>query len=208
MKANKRGRPRTFDKEQALEKAMGVFYEKGFEGASLDDLTAAMGINRPSLYAAFGNKEALFEEVLKCYTQPNLDHVRQVLFEAPTAKEAFQRILEMMVEVLSSARDNKAQMKGCLVTNSTVLACRESTQDLTSSLKSIHEAQQGLFYERLKRGAEAGEFSQTEDLHALAQYLNGVILGMGVLARAQQSEEVLQNIAKTAIRAIPDHPQH
>lgn len=203
MKTNKRGRPRAFDKEQALEKAMGVFYEKGFEGASLDDLTAAMGINRPSLYAAFGNKEALFEEVLKCYTQPNFAYIREVLFEAPTAKAGFQAILNLMVEVLSSARDQQKQMKGCLVTNSTVLACRESNQDLSSSLKSIHEAQQALFYERLQVGAEAAEFSASEDLQALAHYLNGVILGMGVLARAQQSEAVLKNIAKTAIKAIP-----
>src|SRR5687768_2471443 len=83
------GRPRAFDEQAALEAALGVFWRKGYEGASLSDLTEAMGINRPSLYAAFGNKEALFRRVLERYAQGPACYVREAA-EAPTARGVFE----------------------------------------------------------------------------------------------------------------------
>src|SRR6266550_5425162 len=86
------GRPRAFDVDQALDQALKVFWRKGYEGASLPDLTRAMGINRPSLYAAFGNKQSLFCQALKRYHERQRDFFRQAL-DAPTACEVARRIL-------------------------------------------------------------------------------------------------------------------
>src|SRR5215217_5127451 len=95
-----RGRPRAFDADKALDRAMTVFWRKGYEGASLPDLTKAMGINRPSLYAAFGNKEALFRKVLDRYAAGPAAYVREAL-NAPTAREAAERLLRGAIDLQS-----------------------------------------------------------------------------------------------------------
>src|SRR5438105_9537774 len=95
-----RGRPRAFDIDKALDRALKVFWRKGYEGASLDDLTGAMGINRPSMYAAFGNKEALFRKALARYEEAEARYVREALNE-PTAGRVAQRLLRRAADALS-----------------------------------------------------------------------------------------------------------
>src|SRR5688500_18771243 len=95
-----RGRPRAFDENKALDAALDVFWRKGYEGASLSDLTDTMGINRPSLYAAFGNKEALFRKVLERYAQGPACYVRTAV-EAPTARAVFERLLAGAIDLLT-----------------------------------------------------------------------------------------------------------
>src|ERR1051325_3475900 len=104
-----RGRPRQFDTEKALDRALTVFWQKGYEGASLLDLTRAMGINRPSLYAAFGNKEALFRKALDRYAEGQAAYIRAAL-EAPTARAVAERLLHGTVELLTDPRNPR----GCL----------------------------------------------------------------------------------------------
>src|SRR6187431_1625810 len=93
------GRPREFDVDEALDRAMGVFWRKGYEGASLPELTAAMGINRPSLYAAFGNKESLFKKALGRYVEGPASHVRAAL-AAPTARKVAEGVLYGSVDLI------------------------------------------------------------------------------------------------------------
>src|SRR4051794_3997112 len=99
-----KGRPRAFDPERALDRALRVFWEKGYEGASLPELTRAMGINRPSMYAAFGNKEALFRKAIDRYNEGPARHVSRA-FDEPTARRVAERLLEGTIELLTHPRN-------------------------------------------------------------------------------------------------------
>src|ERR1700716_3131988 len=94
------GRPRAFDIEKALERALRVFWQKGYEGTSLSDLTEAMGINRPSLYAAFGNKEELFRKALDCYGEGPVSYFAKAL-EEPTARQVIEKLLYSSADLMS-----------------------------------------------------------------------------------------------------------
>src|SRR5262245_63511915 len=109
-KAVPRGRPREFDTEEALDAALEVFWRKGYEGASLPDLTEAMGINRPSLYAAFGNKEELFRRVVARYIEGPGTCVREAL-ALPTARAAAAALLEATIDIVTDAKNPR----GCLL---------------------------------------------------------------------------------------------
>src|SRR5947209_5498859 len=106
----KRGRPRCFDESCALDRAMEIFWKRGYEGASLPELTRAMGINRPSLYAAFGNKEALFKRVLDRYSQGPARCVAEALSE-PTARRAVEHLLNSTIDVIAGTKTPR----GCLM---------------------------------------------------------------------------------------------
>src|SRR6266446_8126011 len=109
--AKPRGRPRSFDREQALERAMQVFWKQGYEATSIHDLTRAMGINPPSLYAAFGDKERLFMEAVERYQEQRRQSVTKVFDEAPTAKEAVHRLLREAASRLACS----GHPRGCML---------------------------------------------------------------------------------------------
>src|SRR2546423_14201853 len=115
------GRPRSFDADRALDAAVRVFWRKGYAGASLAELTRAMGINRPSLYAAFGNKEALFRRAIDRYVEGPGSHVRTAL-EQPTARRVVERLLFGGIDVIAGARTPR----GCLLVQG-ALACGQAT---------------------------------------------------------------------------------
>src|SRR5215470_17599780 len=118
------GRPREFDVDQALERALQVFWRKGYEGASLPDLTQAMGINRPSLYAAFGNKEALFRKALDRYAEGPAAYLGAALNE-PTARAIAERLLHGTSDLVTDPRNPR----GCLIVHG-ALACGEAAESV------------------------------------------------------------------------------
>src|SRR3954463_10083608 len=122
------GRPRSFDVDRALEAALAVFWRKGFEGTSLPDLTEAMGINRPSLYAAFGNKEALFRKALDRYAQGPAQYVNEAL-NAPTARQVVQQLLDGVIEMATDKRNPR----GCLMVQA-ALSCGENAECIRNEL--------------------------------------------------------------------------
>jgi AcrR family transcriptional regulator len=182
--------------DQALDQALQVFWEKGYEGTSIADLTEAMGVNPPSLYAAFGNKEKLFKKALDRY-ETRRDEIFEEAFAAPTAREAIQRLLEDTAE---RARGWDGPL-GCLMVQAAPLRRREC-----DGVRKISPGASGegcSFRKRLERGKMEGDLPKDVDLVGLARYLATVMQGMAVQAASGASRKELRAIAHTALRAWP-----
>ena len=191
------GRPRAFDMDKALDQALHVFWEKGYEGASICDLTEAMGINPPSLYAAFGNKEALFKKALDRYETVR-DQIMEEAFAVPTAREAMRRLLEGTAERLSDKRNPS----GCLLVQG-ALAGSEECEAVKRHLALRRAAGEVLIRERLKRAKREGDLPDDADPAALARFVATVMQGMAVQAAGGASSKELRQIVDTALRALP-----
>lgn len=191
------GRPRAFCVEQALDRAMDVFWRKGYEGSSLSDLTIAMGINAPSLYAAFGSKEGLFRAVLDHYDGARKDFMEKVL-SAPTAREVAAAYLKGVIE---KATDPKTP--GCLLLQSG-LSCSDNV--IPNEL-ARHRAQKELaLKERFEVAKRAGDLPKSASSAALARYIMAVCNGMLVQAAAGATEKDLRDVARMALDAWPVEP--
>jgi AcrR family transcriptional regulator len=192
------GRPRAFDMDQALDRALDVFWRKGFEGASVADLTAAMGINPPSLYAAFGNKEGLFCKAIDRYETKHAAFWNEAL-AAPTAYEAVERLLKGTAESLGDKRNPP----GCLMVHG-ALSGGEECDSVKKELALRRDANVALIRDRLKRAKREGDLPQDADPSSLARFVATVIHGMAVQAASGVSRKELERVAETALRAWPD----
>lgn len=178
-------RPRSFDRDAALEQAMTAFWERGYEQTSIADLTAAMGIAPPSLYAAFGDKRRLFEEAVAHYQDgPGMIVARGL--EEPTARGAVERMLHEAAR--EYARENHP--RGCLIVSE-------------PSLGELRAASRAGIRARIQAGADAGELPAGTDVDALAGYVGVVIGGLSARARDGASEAELRAIADQAMAAWP-----
>ena len=193
-----KGRPRTFDTEKALDLALRVFWRKGYEGTSLLDLTEAMGINRPSLYAAFGNKEELFRKALDRYVSGPAAHTREALDES-TARAVAERLLRGTAEVMSDPRNPP----GCLAVQG-ALSCGEAAESIRQELMSRRAAAEAALRERFERAKSEGDLPPGVDPADLARYVTTVTQGMAVQAAGGASCDQLQRIVDTALRAWPE----
>jgi AcrR family transcriptional regulator len=191
------GRPRAFDMDKALDQALHVFWEKGYEGASIADLTAAMGINPPSLYAAFGNKEALFRLALQRY-EANRDALFAEAFAAPSAREAMERLLFGIADTLS----DKSKPQGCLMVQA-ALSGGEACEAVKKDLARRRSAGEAMIRERLKRARKEGDLPADADPAALASFIATVTQGMSVQASGGATRKELRAIADTALKAWP-----
>jgi AcrR family transcriptional regulator len=191
------GRPRAFDADVALEKALQVFWKKGYEGASLTDLTEAMGINRPSLYAAFGNKEALFRKAMDRYTSGPGCHIAEAL-KAKTARAVAERVLAGTVDMLTCP--NTPQ--GCLLVQA-ALACGDEAEPVRRALIEKRTSGEKAIRERLERAVAEGDLPRGTNAADLARYLCTVTVGLSVQAASGAKRAELQRVAETAMRAWP-----
>jgi AcrR family transcriptional regulator len=192
-----RGRPRSFNTERALDGAVRVFWRKGYEGASLSDLTKAMGINRPSLYAAFGDKEALFRKALDRYMNSEAYYVQEALKET-TARGFAERLLLSAAERMCRS----GNPSGCLLVQG-ALASGEEAAPVRRELISRRKGGEALIRERLKRAKAEGDLPAGSDPTTLARYLATVSQGMAVQAASGASRNDLRRIAEIALRAWP-----
>ena len=188
------GRPRGFDIDSALDQALRVFWEKGFEGSSLSDLTRAMGINRPSLYAAFGNKESLFRKALDLYERDKMAYVGKALAE-PTARKVAEAMLRGAVDNLTGYGDPH----GCLGVIASVACGAEASSIREEVLERGKVAKQALV-DRLEQAKAEGDLPDHVDVEALTNYMYAIVQGMSVQAGAGASREELQRTADTVLK--------
>lgn len=191
-----RGRPRSFDRNAALARAMELFWEKGYEGTSMTGLTAAMGIASPSLYAAFGSKEALFREAIALYAATEGKELWEPVMNAPTAYEAVRGFLMETARVFTRA----AKPCGCLIVLS-ALHAGEVSETVRRELISLRAESVNELAARLQRGVDSGELPAGADLKAIASYYITVQQGMSIQARDGADRAALESIANAALAA-------
>lgn len=192
-----RGRPRSFDRSIALERAMQLFWERGYEAVSLADLTDTLGLNKPSIYAAFGSKEALFREAVALYvaTEGNATPLamRDELTTARTAVEAMLR---------NNARAYTAPGKprGCMVVHAASIGSVEA-RAVREFLGEIRQQTQQLIVKRLQRGVREGDVAAAADPLRIARFYGAVLGGLSLQARDQAPLTTLTTIIDDAMAA-------
>jgi AcrR family transcriptional regulator len=189
-----RGRPRSFDRAAALRRAMEVFWARGYEGTSMADLTAAMGINSPSLYAAFGCKEALFREALELYEAGEGGAASRSLQEAPTARAG----IEAMLRENAAGYTAPDRPPGCMIVLASAVGIPASPEIreylLESGRRSVANVKA-----RLDRGVAEGDVPPGADTRAIAAYYVTVLNGLTIQARNGASCAELQIVVGSAM---------
>lgn len=193
----RRGRPREFDEARALDRAMRLFWEHGYEATSIHALTAAMEITPPQLYAAFGNKEQLFEAAVDLYAATAGAFARAALEEGPTARQAIERLLMAAADVFT----RPDLPPGCMV----VLAATNCSSEAVDGMMRLRRLlSEDAIAERIRRGVQEGELARNVQVPDLAKFFAGVFQGMAIQARDGAKRENLEAMAQLAMKAWPD----
>ncbi|WP_322963676.1 TetR/AcrR family transcriptional regulator [Sphingomonas fuzhouensis] len=194
-----KGRPREFCTDQALASALRVFWSKGYEGASMADLTEAMGITKPSLYAAFGNKEALFHKALDLYEAEKLAYIRESL-DQPTARQVAEHLLRGALKAMTS----QWEPKGCLGVIHSV-ACGSEAESIKAAVVARRASVQAAIVARFQRAVDEGDLRADVDPEGLANLLYAVLQGMAVQAGSGVSCDQLDALVDSAMALWPSH---
>jgi AcrR family transcriptional regulator len=192
-----RGRPPAFNHEEALEKAMHVFWARGYEGASMSDLTEALGVNKPSIYGAFGSKEELFRKALQRYVQGPAAFVGASLQE-PTAYRVAESLLSNAARFLTS----KGHPPGCMVTQG-ALASGQGADIIRHELAQSRNQFVNMLQARFERARMENDLPAEADPAALARLLATLHQGMAVQAASGANEEELLGVARLALENWP-----
>ena len=191
------GRVRQFDADVALDRALEVFWARGYEGATLPELTKAMGINRPSLYAAFGNKEQLFRKALDRYQTGPMSFLTEALRE-PTARSAAEAIFSGFIHM----QRNREKARGCLIVSG-ALASGEEAETVRQELARLRQSIVAVFRKRFESAVENGDLPKGTDCATLGRYVATVLGGLAVQAASGTPEKELRLVAAMAMRAWP-----
>jgi TetR/AcrR family transcriptional regulator, copper-responsive repressor len=192
------GRPRSFDRAEALECAIAVFWEHGYDTTSIALLTRALGIGAPSLYAAFGDKRTLFLEALDRYLRTYGAFTERALAEEPNARDAVERLLREA----AAAYTGPEHPRGCLLITAATNCSPQST-DIAVHLREIRAVGARALTDKIAAAARTGELPAHTDAHALAAFYGAVIQGMSAQARDGATRADLEQIAEVALRAWP-----
>jgi AcrR family transcriptional regulator len=192
-----KGRPREFDMEQALDAAMFLFWRHGYEGTSMSALAEAMGINMPSVYAAFGDKPSLFAKALDRYLQRPASYLPNAL-KAPTAREATERLFAGAVNMVM----HPSHPDGCLLVQG-ALASGPDVDSIKQRLSQGRASAENAVRLRFQRAIEEGDLTPDADPARLARYVITIVWGMSVQAAGGATRSQLKDIAKMALQSWP-----
>jgi AcrR family transcriptional regulator len=191
----KRGRPRTFDRAAALETATRLFWTRGYDAVSIADLTGALGIGTPSLYAAFGDKRTLFFEAV--------DHFQDAYGIALGGEQSAREAVHQLLRDAAAAYTDPHLPPGCMVVSGAVNTAAESA-DIGAALAKRRKDLQLAITRRIRQAVRTGELPQDTDVTGLAGFFTATVQGMSQRARDGASRRELQAVAETAIRAWPE----
>src|SRR6202051_347599 len=191
------GRPRSFDTGAALDRALQVFWRKGYEGATLSDLTKAVGVNRPSLYAAFGGCDTLFRKALDRYLNGPAAYTQEALKE-PTARAVVKRLLQGAADLNTAPRNPG----GCLMVQG-ALASGDAGDSIRQELVACRAAGEAALRRRFQRAKSEHDLPADTDPADLARYLTTIIYGMAVQAAGGAGRDKLQHVVEMTLRTLP-----
>lgn len=190
-------RHKEFDRDEALHKAMEVFWSRGYGAASIQDLIKHMGINRQSLYDTFGDKHALYLQTLDRYSEVEGRRIFELLEQPGSVKKALRQLFEGVVEGSLS----EGQRRGCFMGNAmSELAgrCKETAARTCSNMAATEEA----FYRALLRGKKEGELKEVRDPRAVARFLCSTMQGLVLMAKATQDRKTLEDVVKVTLSVL------
>jgi AcrR family transcriptional regulator len=191
------GRPRSFNRELALDAAMRIFWSQGYEGASLTALTNAMGINRPSLYAAFGDKAGLFREAVARYGTGPGRYVRRALGQAKA-----RQVAEMLLRGAVAVAADTANPGGCLWVQGALVASTEG-DPIRKEMTALRDGGTAQVQDRLERARREGDLPAETDVQSLTLFLVSVMNGISVQAVSGRSREALNEVVDLALKVWP-----
>lgn len=192
-----KGRPREFCVDQALAAALCVFWTKGYDGASMAELTEAMGITKPSLYAAFGNKEALFHKALELYETEKLAYTREAL-KQPTARAVAEYLMRGSID----AQMSNCDPKGCLGVISAT-ACGAEAESIKADVIKRRASSQAALVERFEQARRDGDLPEHIDAAGLTGFLFTILQGMAVQAGSGATRADLERVVETSLMVWP-----
>lgn len=192
-----KGRPRAFDVEKALDQALEIFHRKGYEGTSVTDLTEAIGIERPSLYAAFGDKETLFRKALDRYVERAMGFMESAL-----AEKTARGFAESLLISAATLQTDPRNPRGCLTVQG-ALACGEESEPVRKELACRREQIEGLIRERLKLAKREADLPAGSNPTDLARYIATVLQGMSVQAASGATRNDLLKVVDITMKAWP-----
>ena len=190
------GRPTEFDRQEALEKSMQLFWKHGYEATSLAALIEEMGIGRQSLYNTFGDKHSLFIEATRHYIDSNGQHLLSALQAPGSPVGNIRKALEQVVEFLAGG-----ECRGCLVTNS-IVELAPHDEEVGKLVQSMIDRVEKAFKAALDLGVDEGEISADTDTRALARFLNSTVHGLVVMGKASASRAVLKDVVRVALSTL------
>jgi len=190
-------RPRDFDEQQALEKAMQLFWLKGYHGTSPQDLLDTLSLSRSSLYRTFTDKHTLFLKALAHYQEFSTAEIKKMIDPADTVKESIRKLLEFIAEVVLTDELHK----GCFMLNSEIELSLHDQEVHEMVVKNDRELED-IFYHLIKKGQQSGEISKTHDAGTMASFFLNTAKGIRVTAKSNPDKEMFRHIIATAVTAL------
>jgi TetR/AcrR family transcriptional repressor of nem operon len=191
------GRPREFEIDAVLERAMQVFWAKGFEATSLDELCEATGLGRSSLYAAFGDKQMLYYRALERYAEAAVHRIGTAISSAGSIKEGIRTFVQRIVEDILTGPGRR----GCFIGNCAAELIRGDRAGAERVRRSL-ERLETTFRDVLSKAQASGEIPRAEDIDALARFITAGIQGLRLVGKANPDRAVLEDIAAVMLRCL------